>query len=210
MVMVAVPVPGPPQVPGAVGHTSSAPESWMMKVAVLGPARAPLAVMTVATPERAMVMTAMAISRLPIERSFPLGRTSASGCCQVNHRPSGLVPVLLGAFGSCTARADGDAHGLGGTSRGRRPLGFWSAHLGYLATARAGRRRRPRRCGLPRPTRPSKAGRQAEVMPRPSGVLPWASQPPPVDLLRYLRGHPVGSYDGLRHLGGVAVHSVEV
>jgi hypothetical protein len=122
MVMVAVPVPGPPQVPGAVGQTSAAPESWMVKVAVLGSARAPLAVMTVATADRAMVMTAMAISRLPIERSFPLGRTPASGCCQVNHRPSGLVPVLLGAFGSCTATADGDAHCLGGNPRGRRPL----------------------------------------------------------------------------------------
>src|SRR5215211_5792158 len=121
MVMVAVPVPGPPQVPGAVGQTSAAPDSWMVKVAVLGSARAPLAVMTVATPERAMVMTAMAISRLPIERSFPLGRTSASGCCQVNHRPSGLVPVLLGAFGSCTARADGDAHCLGGNLEGSSP-----------------------------------------------------------------------------------------
>src|SRR5829696_6516931 len=145
MVMVAVPVPGPPQVPGAVGHTSAAPESWMAKVAVLGSARAPLAVMTVATADRAMVMTAMAISRLPIERSFPLGRTPASGCCQVNHRPSGLVPVLPGI-----RAVHGDIgrhrHCLGGNLEGRRRLGFWSAHLGYLATARAGRRRRAGCC----------------------------------------------------------------
>src|SRR5829696_6694180 len=98
MVMVAVPVPGPPQVPGAVGHTSSAPESWMMKVAVLGSARAPLAVMTVATPERAMVMTAMAISRLPIERSFPLAG---------HRRPAAVRSTTVPAawFPSCWARS---------------------------------------------------------------------------------------------------------
>jgi hypothetical protein len=66
MVMVAVPVPGPPQVPGAVGHTSAAPDSWMVKVAVFGSASAPLAVMTVPTVVRATVMTAMMTSRLRI------------------------------------------------------------------------------------------------------------------------------------------------
>src|SRR5215218_11486851 len=70
MVMVAVPVPGPPQVPGAVGHTSSAPESWMVKVAVFSSARAPLAAMTAPTEDRSTVRTAMLTSRLPIEPPF--------------------------------------------------------------------------------------------------------------------------------------------
>jgi hypothetical protein len=64
--MVAVPVPGPPQVPGAVGQTSAAPDSWMVKVAVLGSVSAPLAVMTAPTALRGTVRTAMVTSRLPI------------------------------------------------------------------------------------------------------------------------------------------------
>jgi hypothetical protein len=64
--MVAVPVPGPPQVPKAVGQTSAAQGSWMVSVAVLGSASAPLAVMTAATALRATVMTAMVTRRLPI------------------------------------------------------------------------------------------------------------------------------------------------
>src|SRR5215218_2003028 len=65
--MVMVPVPGPPQVPGAVGQTSAAPDSWMVKVAVLTSARAPPAVRTAPTADRAMVMIRMVTSRLPIE-----------------------------------------------------------------------------------------------------------------------------------------------
>src|SRR5215211_2665329 len=70
MVMVAVPVPGPPQVPGAVGQTSAAPDSWMVKVAVFSSARAPLAAMTAPTEDRTTVRTAMLTSRLPIEPPF--------------------------------------------------------------------------------------------------------------------------------------------
>src|SRR5215216_3051734 len=113
MVMVAVPVPGPPQVPGA-------PDSWMVKVAVLGSARAPLVVMTAPTAERAMVMTAMAISRLPIERSFPLGRTPDPAAVRSTTVPAAWFPSCQ-AFGPCTARADGDAHGLGGNLEGSSP-----------------------------------------------------------------------------------------
>src|SRR4029453_4875233 len=87
MVMVAVPGPGPPQVPGAVGHTSSAPESWMVKVAVFSSASAPLAAMTAPTADRTKVRTAMLTSRLPIRLTFSVGRTSVSGCCQLK-RPS--------------------------------------------------------------------------------------------------------------------------
>src|SRR5215207_2059680 len=111
MVTVAVPVPGPPQVPGAVGHTSAAPDSWMVKVAVFGSARAPLAVMTAPTAERAMVMTAIAISRLPIERSFPLGRTPDPAAVRSTTVPAAWFPSCQ-AFGSCTATPDGEAHGL--------------------------------------------------------------------------------------------------
>src|ERR671919_3222897 len=71
MVMVAVPVPGPPQVPGAVGQTSAAPDSWIVNVAAFGSASAPLAVMTAATALRATVMTAMVTNRLPIKLLLP-------------------------------------------------------------------------------------------------------------------------------------------
>src|SRR5215218_3491304 len=87
MVMVAVPVPGPPQVPGAVGQTSAAPESWMVKVAVFSSASAPLAAMTAPTADRTKVRTAMLTSRLPIRLTFSVGRTSVSGGCHLK-RPS--------------------------------------------------------------------------------------------------------------------------
>src|SRR5215218_5165393 len=137
MVMVPVPVPVPPQVPGAVGHTSSAPDSWIVKVAVFGSARAPLAVMTAATALRATAMTAMVTSRLPIERSFPLGRTPDPAAVRSTTVPAVWFPSCR-AFRPCTATSDGDAHGLGGNLEGRRRLGLWSAHLGHPAAARAG------------------------------------------------------------------------
>jgi hypothetical protein len=51
---------------GGVGQTSAAPDSWMVKVAVLGSVSAPLAVMTAPTALRGTVRTAMVTSRLPI------------------------------------------------------------------------------------------------------------------------------------------------
>src|SRR5215213_8306055 len=94
MVMVAVPVPGPPQVPGAVGQTSAAPDSWMVKVAVLGSARAPPAVMTVPTAVRAIVMTAMMTSRLPIELLLRWAGRRYPAAANSNGRPDELVTVL--------------------------------------------------------------------------------------------------------------------
>src|SRR5918994_1272038 len=94
MVMVAVPVPGPPQVPGAVGQTSAAPDSWMVKVAVLGSARAPPAVMTVPTALRAIVMTAMMTSRLPIELLLRWAGRRYPAAANSNGRPDELVTVL--------------------------------------------------------------------------------------------------------------------
>src|ERR671911_295369 len=99
MVMVAVPVPGPPQVPGAVGQTSSAPDSWMVKVAVLGSARAPLAVMTAPTADRTSVRTAMPMNRLPIWPPLPLGRMPLSGCCQLKRPRRQTGYGLLGTAG---------------------------------------------------------------------------------------------------------------
>src|SRR5918995_1297016 len=93
MVMVAVPVPGPPQVPGAVGQTSAAPDSWMVKVAVLGSARAPPAVMTVPTALRAIVMTAMMTSRLPIELLLRWAGRRYPAAANSNGRPDELVTV---------------------------------------------------------------------------------------------------------------------
>src|SRR5215216_2850437 len=126
MVMVAVPVPGPPQVPGA-------PDSWMVKVAVLGSARAPLVVMTAPTADRAMVMTAMAISRLPIERSFPLGRTPDPAAVRSTTVPAAWFP-------SCWARS--------GRARRRQtaPPTAWAATRGVVAPSCSGQ--------LPLATRP--------------------------------------------------------
>src|SRR5829696_8184312 len=131
MVMVAVPVPGPPQVPGAVGHTSSAPDSWMVKVAVLGSARAPLAVRTAPTAERAMVMTAMAISRLPIERSFLLGRTPDPAAVRSTTVPAAWFPSCWARSGRARLGQTATPTAWAATSRDRRRLGFWSAHLGH-------------------------------------------------------------------------------
>src|SRR5829696_2841828 len=93
MVMVAVPVPGPPQVPGAVGHTSAAPESWMVKVAVFGSASAPLAVMTAPTALRAIVMTAIVTSRLPIGLLLRLAGCRHPAAAISNGRSGGRVTV---------------------------------------------------------------------------------------------------------------------
>src|SRR5918995_4241912 len=69
----------------------------MVKVAVLGSASAPLAVMTAPTADRAMVMIAMVTSRLPIEPPF-LGRTPVSGSLSTE------TAVAAGWLQSCPTR----------------------------------------------------------------------------------------------------------
>jgi hypothetical protein len=148
-------------------------------------------------------------SRLPIEHSFPLGRTPDPAAVRSTTVPAAWFPSCQ-AVGPCTATPTATPTAWSATSRDRRRLGSWLAHLGSLAAARAGRRRRPRRCGLPHPCPcPSKAGRQAEVIHDPGGVLPWAaSQPPPVGVC--CAHEDIGWV--LRPLAsrGVAVHGVEV
>src|SRR5215211_6848355 len=94
----------------------------MVKVAVLGSARAPLAVITAPTADRAMVMPAMVTSRLPIEPPLlgpDAGVRLLSG--QPPSRRPGSRPARR--VGSCTATSDGDTTAWAATSRDRHCFG---------------------------------------------------------------------------------------
>jgi hypothetical protein len=82
----------PPQVPGAVGQTSAALDSWMVKVAVFGSARAPLAVMIAPTVDMATISTTMVASRLPIGLTLPVDRMLLSPMAA----PAGALRFLPG------------------------------------------------------------------------------------------------------------------
>src|SRR5215213_2640563 len=97
----------------------------MVKVAVLGSARAPPAVMTVATADRAMVMIRMVTSRLPIEAPF-LGPDAGVRLL------SDTTTVPAAWFPSCWARS-GRAR-LGQTA----PPTAWAATRGIVAPPGSG------------------------------------------------------------------------